>query len=339
MTAMHDTPTQADSGRAEGSPVRRVSGKDLVAAAGRLTGGMTPNPARAGKAFIDRARAHGIDLRHFWASFPAPGIASQAALIVPQVGRTAMIFLSGAGPSRVCGDAQRQLTDRVAVLRAAFEGVEQDLGEAVQLFQALPSPEENWAIEAFQASGMTRLGDLAYLKRPFALRSEEGTTDWPRGITVRRIGNLGNPDEHAALARALVRTYEGTLDCPGLCALRSVDDVIESHKSAGSFEHAHWWLLEADGEPEGCVLLSPSFETRSLELVYMGLGPALRGKGLASRALRFAIARAQRLGLDDISCAVDLINEPARAVYARLGFTEFARRVAFVRASASNPGA
>ena len=186
---------------------------------------------------------------------------------------------------------------------------------------------------------MTRLGDLAYLKRPFALRSEEGTTDWPRGITVRRIGNLGNPDEHAALARALVRTYEGTLDCPGLCALRSVDDVIESHKSAGSFEHAHWWLLEADGEPEGCVLLSPSFETRSLELVYMGLGPALRGKGLASRALRFAIARAQRLGLDDISCAVDLINEPARAVYARLGFTEFARRVAFVRASASNPGA
>jgi mycothiol synthase len=340
MTAMQDSPGDASSGGERPSSVRRVTSGELIAAAGRLTGGMSSTPTRAGRAFVERARAHGVDLRYFWASFTPAGAATQAALIVPQVGRTAMIFLSGPGPSRACGDASRQLSDRVSVLRAAMSGADGALGDALQLFQALPAPEEIWGIEAFGGAGMTRLGDLAYLRRPFTLPGDGVDEAWPAGVAVRRVGRLdgGGGGELAALRRALERTYEGTLDCPGLCALRTVDDVIESHKSAGNFERAHWWLIEADGDAEGCVLLSPSFETRSLELVYMGLGPRLRGRGLAASVLRFAIRRAQRLGLDEISCAVDLINEPARSLYARLGFTEFARRIAFVRPSSTNPG-
>ena len=336
MTAMQDTP--GDAPRVGPAPVRRVGDGDLIAAAGRLTGGASANPTRAGRAFVERARAHGIDLTHFWAAFPSAGEASQAALIVPQVGRTAMVFLSGPGPERFCGDAAQQAADRIAVLREAFSSTETATGDTIQLFQALPAPDEPWGIEAFAGSGMTRLGDLAYLRRPFTLPGDAEEAAWPEGVSVRMLRGLGKQADADALRAALQKTYEGTLDCPGLCALRTVDDVIESHKSAGSFDRAHWWLIEADGVPEGCVLLSPSFETRSLELVYMGLGPALRGRGLAAQVLRFSIRRAQRLALDEISCAVDLINEPARALYARLGFSEFARRVAFVRPSLSNPG-
>ena len=188
---------------------------------------------------------------------------------------------------------------------------------------------------------MTRLGDLAYLRRPLSMagsieRGPDG--DWPDGVGMRRVGLLTEDGDLPALRRALERTYVDTLDCPGLGSLRRTDDVIESHRCAGDFERAQWWLLEADGEPEGCVLLSPAFETRSLELVYMGIGPRLRGRGLGGRALRAALAKARGMPLDQVSCAVDLSNEPARALYARRGCTEFARRIAFVQPTGAGPG-
>lgn len=319
--------------------VRRVEERERVLAAARLVGGMSSDARHAGRLFVQRAASHGIDLDLLWAVFPKPGVVSQAALIVPQVGRTAMIFLSGPGHSRMCGSPERQRADRISVIKAAISGSEAMLGGSVHLFQALPSPDETWAIEAFGGGGLTRLGDLAYMKRPFAMRAVDAEGEWPAGVQMRPIGALDETGDLPNLRRALERTYIDTLDCPGLCSLRTTDDVIESHKSAGKFDPAHWWIIEADGEAEGCVLLSPSPEMRSLELVYMGLGPALRGKRLAVPALRSAILRAQRLDLDEVSCAVDMINEPARAVYARLGFTEFARRIAFVRPSAAGPGA
>lgn len=318
--------------------VRRVGERERVAAAARLVGGMSADARHAGRQFVQRAGGHGIDLDLFWAAFPRPGVVSQAALIVPQTGRTAMIFLSGPGHAKACGPPERQRTDRIAVVGGAMAEAEAELGGDVHLFQALPSPEETWAIAAFGGSGMSRLGDLAYMKRPLAMRQDRESGTWPAGMRMRPVGPLREDADLPTLRRALERTYIDTLDCPGLCSLRTTDDVIESHKAAGRFDPAHWWIIEADGEAEGCVLLSPSPEMRSLELVYMGLGPALRGKGLAVLSLRTAIERAQRLDLDEVSCAVDIINEPARAVYARLGFTEFARRIAFVKPTAASPG-
>ncbi len=329
-----------------GVRVVRVGRGDRVPAAARLVGGETPNARQAGRAFLERASAHGIDLRYFWGTVRpdagrAGGVFTQAALIVPQTGRTAMVFLSGPGPMRTCGDADQQSADRVELLRGAFVEAEAVLGDRVHLIQALPSPEEAWGIGAFAGAGMTRLGDLAYLRRPLSMPVGEAGGEWPAGVRMRRVGALTEGGDLPALRRALERTYVDTLDCPGLCALRRTDDVIESHRSAGDFEKAEWWIVEADDgagfTAEGCVLLSPAFEARSLELVYMGLGPRLRGRGLGARALRAALLGARRLPLDQVSCAVDLSNEPARALYARLGFTEFARRVAFVRPTASGP--
>lgn len=335
-----DPPGASDAGLGLSGAVRAVMPGERVVAAARLVGGMHGNAMQMGRAFVERASGHGIDISLLWGMFPSPGIVSQSALVVPQVGRTAMLFLSGPGPRRACGESVQQRVDRAAVLRTAISEAGTRLGDEVHLFQALPSPDEGWAIEAFGGAGMMRLGDLAYLRRPFAMRGDGVAAEWPAGVEMRLLRDLSEGGGDLALLRAaLERTYIGTLDCPGLCDLRATEDVIASHKSAGTFAKAQWWLIEADGSPEGCVLLSPSFETRSLELVYMGLGPALRGRGLAIASLRFAIQHAQRLGLDEISCAVDLINEPARAVYARLGFTEFARRVAFVRPSAFGPRA
>lgn len=318
--------------------IARVTPRQRVDAADRLVDAQLSDPG-AGERFIARAADHGIDLDLFWAATGPGRRVRQTALIVPQPGRAAMIFLSGVGPTARCGDREQQHADRVAVLRAAFEDVTTLLGDRLHLLQALPSPAEWWASEAFAGAGMTRLGELAYLRRPLVMPGTgRADQEWPEGVAVRPIRGLGEQLDTPALRTALSRTYIDTLDCPGLCDLRDLDDVIESHRSAGRFDPSLWWIIEHRGRPEGCILLSPSPEQNSLELVYMGLGPGLRGRGLGAKILRAAIARAQRCGLRDVTCAVDNRNEPARAVYAKLGFSEFARRIAFVFSTRTSPG-
>lgn len=318
--------------------VCRVTPETRLAAAGRLVERQGLNPAEAGAKFLARAADHGIDLDLFWSIPGGPG-ARQAALIVPQPGRTAMIFLSGVGQSRRCGDRRRQHADRVAVLRTAFDEAARLLKDRLHLIQALPDPQEWWATEAFASAGMTRLGDLAYLKRTLSGPSlhDDSTAAWPPGVEVKPVRGLADDLDGPALREALERTYVDTLDCPGLCDLRETVDVIESHRSTGRFDPSLWWIIRHEDRPEGCVLLSPNPEQDSIELVYMGLGPRLRGRGLGAKLLTTAIARARRCRLSEINCAVDIRNEPARSTYAKLGFSEFARRIAFVQSTRVAP--
>jgi ribosomal protein S18 acetylase RimI-like enzyme len=81
--------------------------------------------------------------------------------------------------------------------------------------------------------------------------------------------------------------------------------------------------------------LNPCPDQQSIELVYLGLSPALRNQGLGSRVLRqgLAAALAHRLGrhAEEVTCAVDTRNAPAIALYQRFGFASFTQRVAFVK--------
>ena len=91
-----------------------------------------------------------------------------------------------------------------------------------------------------------------------------------------------------------------------------------------------WWVLYLDDHPQGCLLLNHCPELRSIELVYLGLSPALRGRGVGSAAMALGIERSATRRAGEMTCAVDRNNVPALRLYARLGFTEFASRVAFV---------
>ena len=83
------------------------------------------------------------------------------------------------------------------------------------------------------------------------------------------------------------------------------------------------------GEPAGYLLLTPCPELESLELVYLGLGPSLRRRGVASALLSRGVASVadKRVrGLRSLTCAVDTRNTPALRLYARHGFIEYDRR-------------
>ena len=79
------------------------------------------------------------------------------------------------------------------------------------------------------------------------------------------------------------------------------------------------------------MLLSKTEELRSVELVYLGLTPALRGQGLGAKLLDLAFRVVPRSTFEHITCAVDKANTPAARIYQRAGFRPFGERAALVK--------
>jgi ribosomal protein S18 acetylase RimI-like enzyme len=206
----------------------------------------------------------------------------------------------------------------------------------VRLAQALPEPAEGWAIDALAGASFVRVGELAYLRRPLPGR-QPGAVEgaWPPGVTVRNVGMIGDaaapgPDR-GVLIEAMDRSYINTLDCPELCGLRDTSDVLDSHRATGQWHPDLWWVMHLNGQAAGCLLLSHCPDQSSVELVYLGLAPELRGRGLARRLLSNALPRLTGLGATHIACAVDTRNAPALKLYESFGFVEVTSRLGMVR--------
>lgn len=313
--------------------VIRVGPERRPEAIARLLGVRAPGEATA--RFESQARAEGNDLGLMWATIRAERV-SQTVMAVRGPGRAAMLFVSPDAPGGMLPTrraVELVLADRVAALRAACAEL-----PGVRLAQGLVEPQEEDLGRAYSEAGFTRLATLDYLRRDLPRRGGLGsggpTVVWPEGVRVRSLADLGQPAGDAALAQALEGSYEQTLDCPGLCGLRAVEDVIESHRAVGVYDPALWWLVEIDDRPSGCMLVSRCPLQGTVELVYLGLSPRARGRGLGRGLLEMAVARlAERGGQErTFACAVDQGNTPALRLYSGAKFRVFASRVAFVRA-------
>lgn len=295
-------------------------------------------PARARRAaarqLIESAPAHGIDLSLIWGTVDRTGASprvTQACLIVPTPGRTAMIYLSGPDDAPGAHDPSTQHAHRVASLQVALEALDRNMADRVALAQSLVAPAEHWAVAACVEAGMKRIAELSYQKLVLT-KPQPPTLELPPGVELRPAGDVDEPAARAALARALEQSYIDTLDCPELCGLRHIDDVIESHRATGQHDPSLWWVVYRNGEPEGAVLLGPFPELGSMELVYLGIGPALRGLGLGKALMARAIRAAIEFGSLEMTCAVDTQNVRAMRLYRTLGFRAIDRRLALVRA-------
>lgn len=283
------------------------------------------------KRFLAGIRASGINLDHLVGIVDRTGDrpeVREACLAIEGPGRTSMLFLSHPAPMEE--DPAQAIRERAQCLSLVTSQLDP---QRVAISQALPEPHERWAIEAYRQSGFTHVGELAYMEMPIKHGSRRDKTSWPEGIHVRAIQDdlePGSPD-HDRLKRVLDSSYLDTLDCPELCGLRDTNDVIESHKSTGSFDPTRWLLAFRDQQPIGCVLVSIVPETGSAELVYIGLAVEGRGIGLGKALLRRAVddLRAQRIA--KLVCAVDRHNAPALAMYKAFGFIEFSARDAWVK--------
>ena len=342
MSQVPEASTPSSDPLAQGGiAIRKIDDASLLAAAQRLAESSARGDKDAGRRFLAAAKNHGIDLEHFWSSCDAEtGRVREVALGIRGSGRTAMFFTS-APSGRSAEDELGRVIDAVCQDLQSLSGEE---SRRVCLAQTLLSPGERAAARSFAHGGFHELARLAYLGRPLPTPGEfEGFTPWqlPEGIRVRSMVELGDENEQTQhrLLTGLTRSYEQTMDCPELCTLRTPEDVLDSHRSVRKYDPRWWWIVELDGEPEGAMLFTICPDQGDAELVYLGLSPRLRGKGLARilmrsgmRELAFNSARVKGRTRARLTCAVDLNNDPARRLYRGLGFQMTAERVAMVRA-------
>lgn len=304
-------------------------GRDLLpVAAQRLVEAASKGGPEAAGQFLRAARAHDIDLRRMWASVDEVGGSTrvrEVCLVVPGSGRTAMFFTSHPGSA-----------ERLRELGAVVGRSCDECGDVARVGQALLELKDEDLGGAYEAGGFQRIARLWYLTRPAPKPGElDGSTpSWPEGVTVKPWGQGDDP----ALTRALDRSYEDTLDCPELSRIRRPEEVLESHRAAGQWEPNLWWLIRLHGQPEGAMLFNPSPSSGTVELVYLGLSPALRGRRLGTALLTYGLSHLLGRGERSVTCAVDQRNTPACRLYERFGFVRFDERIALVRALGARGG-
>jgi ribosomal protein S18 acetylase RimI-like enzyme len=122
------------------------------------------------------------------------------------------------------------------------------------------------------------------------------------------------------------------LDCPALAGQRDIEDVVAGHRAAGEFRPELWFLLMGEGEEAlGVALVAPAPPTDATELVYLGLTPAARGRGLGDVLMRQALHATHAHGLSRLTLAVDAGNGPALKLYYRHGLRRVHAKVAMMR--------
>jgi mycothiol synthase len=139
------------------------------------------------------------------------------------------------------------------------------------------------------------------------------------------------PSLHERLTQLIERTYAGSLDCPSVEHVRSIEDVLEGYRTVGVFDPARWMIVRRRGADVGCLLLADDAASNQWELTYMGVIPAGRGQGLGAAIVRHAQWLTGQAGRERLVLAVDANNEPAIAVYAAANFVQWDMRRLFLR--------
>lgn len=305
---------------------------------------------QSARALVTGGGKHGIDLSLVWATWeadparPSRRRARQTCLTVIGSGRTALFFVSEPPPEGDAGGSRAGIAERRSCIEAACRHLQAERPQKVTMAQALTEPSHGWAKEAFLEAGFMHVGDLTYLRRSAASEQVTPAPKLDEGVELRTFAELeaalGRKVADEVFGAALEASYEQTLDCPELCGMRSIDDVLESHRSTGQFDARLWWVILETGpsatvtarKPLGCLLLNPCKDQQTIELVYVGLAISARGKGWAKPLLLHGMTTSLRGRRGyEVACAVDDRNTPARNLYASLGFREAGHRVAMVK--------
>jgi len=200
--------------------------------------------------------------------------------------------------------------------------------QEITLAQVLANPESPSESDLLSAGGFQKLACLAYL----TLDKDFFPSSQP---TSKLQFQSHASDDSDRLGKLLLRTYEGTQDCPELNGVRQPADVLEGYAAQGSFSAERWFfvrLKDQEGDQDvGTLILTEHAEGANWELVYMGVTPSGRGKGLGWQIVQFALWQAACGGAQRLVLAVDEANEHALAVYRRAGFVVWDRKTVFVR--------
>jgi len=193
------------------------------------------------------------------------------------------------------------------------------------LAQCLVEPDHVRQQRALSRNGFEHLADLSFLQRSLE-RPLAALPDSPLETVVF------DPEQNRRrFAELLEQTYVETLDCPKFHDLRSGDDALRSHQTAGQFDPRRWKIFRADGQDVGALLLSDHPEQDAWEVVYVGIAPEFRGRHYGHDMLLQGLHEARAAGRSSVFLAVDRQNSPATRIYRQLQFEEVGVRAVHVR--------
>lgn len=164
-----------------------------------------------------------------------------------------------------------------------------------------------------------------------------------------------NDSEVAKFSDLVGATYVGSLDCPKLTGYRTASEIVASYRTTPSYRPG-WWMslaLADDAATQvGCLIMACHGDPLRgdqdtdivsaghtnpapvAELVYMGLLPEYRGRGLGRRIVETAQATARSAGCQRMILAVDVANGPAIDAYQTFGMTSVMKETVWVKSVA-----
>ncbi|MBK9126620.1 MAG: GNAT family N-acetyltransferase [Phycisphaerales bacterium] len=246
--------------------------------------------------------------------------AALLALLPP--GRTAVILVPPTTLSTIDADAQRNLTHAAVATLSARD---------LHFVQALIEPGDDDRRALLAHGGLAPLTTLAYLER---IAVFPWTDSPPQHFTWLSY----NSHTHDEFERVVAESYVDSLDCPELAGLRPIADVLAGHRAAGPFDPALWSLARVAGEPVGCLLLTRIARGEIIEIVYVGVVPAWRRRGVGAALIQRAIEQARTLRVRRVTVAADARNTPAQQLYERFAFAPIGRREVLWRRVATVDG-
>jgi mycothiol synthase len=278
---------------------------------------------------LDEANRSEIDLSGLWVVRARTGRIIGALLTQPLAGKAAAVWAPEVMPS------WRRPSLAAGLITAALTDLK---ARGFRLAQAVLDESAGFrAARDLKRGGMQPVTELLYLERDTSLPlAIDGCDSTRRGRADRSRENRTSasfewwpfePALESEFRTVLQATYAGSLDMPELAGARSLDDILESHRSAGRFVAGRWWLGRIPGKPEeASVLLMAEVPGRDVwEVVYLGLTPPARGHGLGRDLLQHAIELA-RCHVSRLELAVDCRNIPATRLYQTAGFIARDRR-------------
>ncbi len=128
---------------------------------------------------------------------------------------------------------------------------------------------------------------------------------------------------------ALIGSFEGSCDCPELNGLRTPEEVLAGHQG-GAPDLALWWLLTLNSECVGVLILVEESSGESVELSYVGVLSAFRGRAIGKAAVQHAMQYTAKQG-KELTLLVDQRNRIAIEVYKKFGFAIVDARDVYLR--------
>jgi ribosomal protein S18 acetylase RimI-like enzyme len=195
----------------------------------------------------------------------------------------------------------------------------------IRIAQTLLAPDDVAAATMMRAGGFTPAAELLYLTADTHVFPEQPLD---LSVALEAFQPAGAP----RLASLIERTYVGTLDCPQIDGLRATADVLAGYQGVGLFRPELWLLARHDNTDVGCVLVNLHPDVGHAEIVYLGVVPEARGRGLGLDLTRHAQWLARQANCTQTVLAVDAANDPAIRTYIAAGFREFDRKTVWIRA-------